>query len=135
MAACYHDTIVFQDPAFGILKGNQATSMWKMLTSNKEVIERIEVRDIQIDGNEGSAHWTAVYFFGPKKRKVINEIDASFTFIDGKIATHTDQFSVWRWSRQALGPVGLFLGWTSFLRKKIQSASLAKLNAYMAKTS
>ena len=31
MIACYHDKIEFSDPAFGLLKGDEAKNMWKML--------------------------------------------------------------------------------------------------------
>ena len=35
MAACYHEDIVFEDPAFGELKGKDAGDMWRMLCSSK----------------------------------------------------------------------------------------------------
>ena len=35
MAACYHEDIIFEDPAFGQLKGERASKMWEMLLSNK----------------------------------------------------------------------------------------------------
>ncbi len=31
MVSCYHDDVVFKDPAFGILKGERAKAMWLML--------------------------------------------------------------------------------------------------------
>ncbi|WP_439151155.1 hypothetical protein [Winogradskyella sp.] len=31
MNYCYHNNIVFEDPAFGVLKGNRAKAMWLML--------------------------------------------------------------------------------------------------------
>jgi len=54
--------------------------------------------------------------------------DFSLEFRDGKIVRHTDVFDFHRWARQALGPVGLVLGWTGFLRGKVQAQS-AKLLA------
>ena len=35
MTACYHKEVVFQDPAFGTLKGKRANAMWEMLMSRK----------------------------------------------------------------------------------------------------
>ena len=31
MAACYHSDVVFEDPAFGELRGVDAGDMWRML--------------------------------------------------------------------------------------------------------
>ena len=33
MAQCYHEDIVFRDPAFGTLQGARVSSMWEMLVS------------------------------------------------------------------------------------------------------
>jgi hypothetical protein len=52
---------------------------------------------------------------------------------DGKIVAHTDVFDFWRWSRQALGAPGLFLGWTSFLQRKVQGQAAKGLSEYEQK--
>lgn len=31
MINCYHEEVIFQDPAFGKLKGQDAKDMWRML--------------------------------------------------------------------------------------------------------
>ena len=38
-----------------------------------------------------------------------------------------------KWSRQALGPKGLALGWTPFLRRKVGGTAKAGLDKFMAK--
>jgi hypothetical protein len=43
---------------------------------------------------------------------------AQFRFDGGLIAEHRDSFSFYTWARQALGPLGLALGWTPILRGK-----------------
>jgi hypothetical protein len=51
----------------------------------------------------------------------LNIIDAKFSFnSDGLIVTHVDTFDLWRWSRMALGCMGITLGWTSFVQNKIR---------------
>ena len=55
-----------------------------------------------------------------------------FRFADGLIAEHVDEFSFWKWSRQALGPAGLALGWTPVLRTKVGDQARAGLQEYMA---
>ena len=73
------------------------------------------------DDATGVAHWDARYSFSATGRKVLNRIDASFRFRDGLIVHHVDRFSFYRWSRQALGPVGLLLGWTPLVRNKVRA--------------
>jgi ketosteroid isomerase-like protein len=132
MIACYHNDIEFEDDAFGKLKGNQAKSMWKMLhTRNSDI--KVIFSDVKVDKNTGSATWTAVYNYGPKKRKVVNNISATFQFKDGKISKHTDRFSMWNWSRQALGLKGFLLGGTPFLKNKVQSLTNKLLKEFIGK--
>ncbi len=34
MVSCYHDRVVFEDPAFGELQADDACAMWQMLCSS-----------------------------------------------------------------------------------------------------
>ena len=60
-----------------------------------------------------------------------NIIEAQFTFQDGLIHTHRDTFDFWRWSRQALGPAGVLLGWTPMLHNKVRREARRGLDAYL----
>jgi ketosteroid isomerase-like protein len=132
MIACYHDDIEFEDPAFGKLKGKKAKQMWQMLLSrNKDI--KVTFFDVEVNQNTGTAKWKAVYYYGVKKRKVINNISANFEFKDGKISKHTDTFSMWKWSKQALGISGLLLGWTPFLKNKVQKLTNQLLRDFSKK--
>ncbi len=130
MAACYHPEATFSDPAFPDLKGNEPGMMWKMLTSRAADLE-IRFSDIRADDEAGTAHWEADYTFSTTNRKVNNVIDAAFTFEDGLIRTHVDTFDFWAWSRMALGPTGLVLGWSSFLRDKVQGTAGGQLRKFI----
>lgn len=131
MAACYQPDARFSDPAFGELRGDEVTAMWRMLCERGTDLE-IAFRDVEASGDRGSAHWDADYTFSATGRRVHNEIDASFRFRDGLIAEHDDRFSFWRWSRQALGPAGAALGWTPLLRGKVRGQARAQLREFMA---
>jgi hypothetical protein len=39
---------------------------------------------------------------------------------------------MWRWTRQALGPVGLLLGWTPWLAGRVRSQAAAGLAKFRA---
>jgi len=133
MAACYHPDAVFIDPAFGELRGPRVGAMWSMLCSRAADLE-VRVSGVQADAERGRAHWDARYTFTQTGRKVHNRIDATFLFRDGLVIRHEDRFSFWRWARQALGPVGLLLGWAPPLRAKVRSTARRNLEAFMRKS-
>jgi ketosteroid isomerase-like protein len=130
MCECYHPNIQFQDPAFGILRGNDPCQMWKMLIEKSKGNIKIEFSDIKADDYSGTAKWVATYNFSKTNRKVINCIHAEFKFQDGLIIRHDDNFDIWKWSKQALGLKGVLFGWTGFMQKKIQEQALASLKNY-----
>jgi len=130
MINCYHKDVTFEDPAFGKLTDGNPAKMWKMLLSRMNKDATIVYSNIEATDDTAKANWTATYEFGPKKRKVINNVTANFTFKDGKIIEHIDTFDVWSWSKQALGFSGTLLGWSSFMKKKIQKTTNEQLNNF-----
>lgn len=135
MRSCYHNDIVFQDPAFGVLKGKDACDMWEMLIERSKGNLTIAFFDILASKERGSARWVATYVFTRTGRKVINEIDAQFEIRDGLIVRHTDYFDIWKWSKQAMGITGFLLGWTGFFQNKIQKTALSSLRNYQQRKS
>ena len=131
MAACYTANPSFSDPVFPDLQGEEVRAMWRMLCKRGLDLE-LTHSDVHADGDRGSAHWVAHYTFSGTDRHVVNEIDASFRFEDGLIAEHTDRFNLWRWTRQALGPVGVVAGWSPPLQNKVRGQARENLRAFMA---
>jgi ketosteroid isomerase-like protein len=132
MAACYADDVVFSDPAFGELHGEAARDMWRMLVARAQDFS-LTFDAVNANDQTGSAHWEARYLFSQTGRSVVNQIQARFTFRDGRIAVHHDTFDLWRWSRQALGFKGLLLGWTPFVQKAIRAQARKGLDTFRAK--
>ena len=127
MAACYAPDVHFWDPVFQDLNGPEVGAMWKMLTGRAEDL-RVELPE----HDDSSAHWIAHYTFRTG-RKVVNDIRATFRFNDdGLIVDHRDEFDLYKWARQALGPVGVLLGWSPIVQGKIRREARAGLDAYMA---
>ena len=128
MAAQYTDDVRFSDPAFGELEGEHARNMWRMLLS--------PATDLEVTlaaAGDDHARWEARYTFSQTGRQVHNIIRARFQFRDGKICRHDDVFDFWRWSRQALGPVGALLGWAPPLRRSVRAKALKGLHAFEEK--
>jgi ketosteroid isomerase-like protein len=130
MSACYHPDVVFSDPVFGRLHAAQATAMWHMLCARARDLE-ITFDQVQANADTGTAHWEARYAFGKTRRPVHNVVDAALVFREGLILQHTDTFSLWKWARMALGPMGLFLGWTPMLHRAIRSDARRGLDAFI----
>ncbi len=137
MEACYAPDAHFEDPVFTLDGRTQVGSMWRMLAEAVKAkgrdVWKLEASAIQADANSGTAHWEPHYRFSATGRMVHNIVDAEFTFRDGLIQTHIDRFNFWRWSRQALGPAGVVLGWTPMLRKKVRAQAAKNLAAFKAK--
>jgi ketosteroid isomerase-like protein len=129
MAAQYADDVHFRDPAFGDLHGEDARDMWRMLVTNARDLT-VELLSESEDGDVGRARWRATYTFSQTGRPVVNDVTAAIRLRDGRIVDHVDTFDFHRWSRQALGPVGLLLGWTPFLRNKVNRTALVGLRRY-----
>tara|TARA_B100000508_G_C11463938_1_gene280571 strand:- start:245 stop:721 length:477 start_codon:yes stop_codon:yes gene_type:complete len=134
MAKCYHNEVVFEDPAFGVLKGERARNMWRMLCeSQQDKGMKITYSGIKANETQGEAQWTALYTFSKTGRFVKNKIHARFEFKDGLIIKHTDHFNLYSWSGQALGIPGYFIGWTDYFKKKLQAQTNNMLNKYEQK--
>jgi ketosteroid isomerase-like protein len=131
MAACYHQDVVFSDPVFGELRGERARDMWRMLCGRAMDLT-VVASDVRADDAEGSARWVATYSFGKAGRPVRNVIDARFAFRDGLIVRHADSFPLWKWSRMALGPAGVLLGWTPMVQGRIRGDARKGLDAFVA---
>jgi ketosteroid isomerase-like protein len=134
MAACYAPEVSFSDPVFPDLHGDDAGAMWRMLTGRATDL-RIELLEREAGDERGSARWRAHYTFTQTGRPVVNDVRASFRFAGGLIVEHRDEFDFHRWARQALGPVGLVLGWTPLLRASVRRRARAGLEQFRAERS
>ena len=132
MARCYHEHATFRDPVF-TLQGERIGGMWRMLTARAADL-RAHANGIDADAETGRAHWIATYSYSATGRKVENRVDARFRFREGLIGEHVDTFSFWRWSRQALGPIGMVAGWTPWLRHTVQTRATEALDRYIETT-
>lgn len=123
MVSHYDANIIFNDPAFGELKGEEAKNMWRMLINRNKGSIKISFDNVFANENTSVANWVAVYIFSQTGRKVVNKIKAEFVFENGIVIKHTDHFNLWRWTQQALG-------WSGFMRNKIQNNTRTLLTNY-----
>ncbi|MBC2844887.1 nuclear transport factor 2 family protein [Winogradskyella flava] len=132
MCSCYHDNIVFEDPAFGILRGDKAKAMWQMLCASQKGKDfKVIASNIKADETSGAAHWEAFYKFSKTGRSVHNKIDAQFDLKDGLILKHTDTFNLHKWAKQAMGFKGFIIGHTRYFKTKLQSQTNYLLDKFI----
>lgn len=130
MVKLYHDDVEFQDAAFGILKGERAKNMWRMLIERGKDLE-LNFDHVRADENSGKANWDAYYTFSQTGNKVHNIIQAEFIFKDGLIYRHKDTFDLYKWSKQAFGFTGWLIGGTGFFKNKLNTEANKGLDKYI----
>ncbi|MEP7142931.1 MAG: nuclear transport factor 2 family protein [Ferruginibacter sp.] len=131
MARCYRDDIVFFDPVFELLKGDDVKYMWEMLCKNAKDFSLTYGNIMVLDEEYCTCDWVATYTFSKTGRKVVNKIRANMRFADGKIIEHSDAFSLHKWSTQALGLPGVLFGWNSFFQRKIKNQARRNLMKFI----
>jgi len=130
MNACYAPDIVFTDPVFGELRGDRARAMWTMLCKAMRDFS-LTYEILSIRPTNASARCVASYVYSATGRNVRNEITTDFTFGDAAIVRQDDYFDLWKWSAQALGLSGIFLGWSPFVAGKIRSTAAERLERFI----
>src|SRR5690349_12457002 len=133
MNECYSENIVFSDPAFGVLEGDEVRAMWEMLCQRAADL-KIEFSNIRLlDEEYATCDWVAHYTFSQTGNKVVNRIKAHMRIQEGKITEHSDAFKLSNWAAQALGWKGKLLGWSGFIKNKIRANARKSLANYMSK--
>ncbi|MDB5203830.1 MAG: nuclear transport factor 2 family protein [Ferruginibacter sp.] len=127
MNAQYSDDIVFYDPVFELLHGEEAKAMWEMLCTNAKNFSLTFGNITDLGEDYYTCDWTATYTFSKTGRQVVNQVKANMKIIGGQIIEHSDAFSLHAWSKQALGFSGWLLGWNSFFQRKIKNGAKRNL--------
>lgn len=127
---CLDQEVVYSDPIFKNLQGRTTRAYWHMMLEKLPDL-KVEYKNIKANDNSGSACWYCIYNYTKTDRLIRYKIKAKFKFKDGKIFSHTDSYSLWRWAGKALGLTGYFLGFTAFVRNQIRTDAINGLNIYM----
>jgi ketosteroid isomerase-like protein len=131
MNSNYADDIVFFDPVFGLLQGEEARAMWQMLCKSAKDFSLKYSNIIHLDEEYSTCEWIATYTFSKTGRIVINKGKAYMKFANEKIIEHSDGFSLYKWSKQALGLPGILFGWNSYFQNKIRKQAQNNLRKFI----
>jgi len=133
MNSCYSQDIIFGDPVFGSLRGDEVRYMWEMLCTNAREFT-LSFSDIEsIDEEYYTCRWTASYTFSKTNRKVVNRVKAFMRLKNGVIVEHSDAFRLSTWIGQAFGLKGTLFGWTAFMKRAIQKNARENLRKFIEK--
>jgi hypothetical protein len=132
MGLLYAEHATFSDPVFPLLNARGVRTMWSMLLTRAEDLA-IEVSILEDTPARARVDWVAHYTFSGTGRRVVNRIHTEMAIANGRIVRQVDTFSLWRWSRQALGPTGLLLGWSPIVRKRVQAQAARALAEFARK--
>lgn len=133
MNACYSEDIIFSDPVFGLLKGDEVKLMWEMLCTGAEDFT-LHFSDIELlDEEYATCKWQASYTFLKTGKKITNRVKAFMRFKDGKIIEHSDAFKLSTWLGQAYGWKGVLLGWTGTMKRSVQKYARKNLIKFIEK--
>jgi ketosteroid isomerase-like protein len=132
MQDCCSEDIIFSDPVFLILKGDEVKAMWEMLCRNAKDFSMTFSTIELLDEEYATCQWVASYTFSKTGKKVVNPIKAFMRLKDGKIIEHSDAFRLSAWVAQALGWKGVWFGWTGFMKRAVQKNARKSLGKFMA---
>lgn len=124
MQAAYAPGARFSTPLFQLQGAGEIGAMWALLCDaiDRRSLDpwRIDIEDVEATAQRGRARWQPHWRIRSSGRVVQGQADAEFSFDKhGRILSHDERFSVWHWSRQALGLRGALLGWTPLWRRQI----------------
>jgi ketosteroid isomerase-like protein len=133
MNNCYSEDIVFSDPVFGLLHGDEVRYMWEMLCKNAKDFSLTYSDIVLLDDEYATCKWTARYTFSQTGKKVVNNVKAFMKLKEGKIIEHSDAFRLSTWAAQAFGFKGYWLGWMGWFKRRVQRKAVGSLRAFMAR--
>ncbi|MFY7901060.1 MAG: nuclear transport factor 2 family protein [Chitinophagaceae bacterium] len=133
MNSLYAENIVFSDPVFGLLQGDEVRAMWQMLCIRAKDFSLVFGEIVTDDEEYYTCEWTASYLFSVTNRRVVNKCKAYMRLKDGVIVEHSDAFSFYKWCRQAFGLVGLLIGFTNYMQRRVSKTAKKNLEAFMLK--
>jgi hypothetical protein len=122
--SCYHAEVFLTNPLFARLRGADALRLWRLVFEEASDW-RLEARAISADEDGGRAEWSATYTLGG--RRFATEGRSLFAFREGLVCRHYDAFSLWRWIAQAIGPMGVALGWFGPVRWAVRQRLARRL--------
>lgn len=128
--ALYSDTIIYSDPLFGLLQGQQVKDKWEMVCKNMTEFRLTVIKKEEIDHEYATCEWKAEYISVDSGGPIVFSSKSFMRFAEGKIIEHSEGFSLTKWVAQVYGIKGRFFGWLNFMKRKAQAECQERLEQY-----
>lgn len=136
MQAAYAPGARFSNPLFQLQGPEEIGALWALVCDaiGRRRLDqwRLDVSEIEATAQRGRARCQPHWRIRASGRVVQGVSDAEFSFDQhGRILSHTERFSFWHWSCQALGLRGALLGWTPLWRDRVGAWTRQSLRHYL----
>ncbi|MGJ7031405.1 nuclear transport factor 2 family protein [Niabella hirudinis] len=132
MNALYTDDIVYSDPLFGMLEGQEVRDKWEMICRGLRDFRLTVIKTEEIDQEYATCLWKATWYSSRSKKTIVFEVKSFMRFGGGKIIEHSDGFSLTKWIARTYGLKGQFFGWLNFMKRKVQQEHRQQLGRFSA---
>ncbi|ANH80850.1 cyclase [Niabella ginsenosidivorans] len=128
--ALYSDDVIYSDPLFGLLQGQQVKEKWELVCKSVKELQLTVIKKEEIDHEYATCQWKAEYVSASTGKPVIFYSKSFMRFADGRITEHSEGFRLTQWIAQVYGIKGRLFGWLNFMKRKVQAEYQERLNKY-----
>lgn len=125
------ENIIYNDPIFGVLNGEEVRDMW-MFKCNylKDFSLTINAID-ELDEEYATCNWTAKFFRNQTGHYLTMNIKSYLKIDNGKITEQSDAYKLSDWLAKVYGLKGRLFGWTGVMKKNEQIKYRGLLEKYV----
>lgn len=127
--ALYADEAIFEDPSIGEITGVVIKYWWQFLYGQMSNIS-IEVLDIKINGDEAIVSWKNNHLLKLTGKQLSLDFTTNFTFKDGFIVFHKNNYDFKQFVKQAFGPIAAMSG-NKIMQKMIKGQLNKMISNYI----
>lgn len=131
MNSCYAEDIVYSNPVYGLLQGQEVHCMWELFCKEVHHFSLTFGTITEIDEEYITCNWTAKYNDIVTGRQIIKKAKAFMRINKGIIVEHSDAFNINTWMTQHFGWKGYLFGWTYYMKRSVFKKARKRLKTYM----
>lgn len=131
MMDCYADDIIYNDPLVGLIERGEVKAYWKMICANAKALSLKTYDFEEIDDEYVTSRYQVEYYLEATGKKVRYAAKSFMRIAEGKIVEHSDGFRLSTFLGNTYGLAGQLLGWTGYLKKKVQHRYRLLLDQYL----
>lgn len=131
MVSCLAEDTIYNDPIYGIIKGEYAAGLWRMRCKNL-VDMKIDIIDfVELDHEYIKCKWNSTFFSRSSAKQISMTMTSFMKINDQKITEHSDAYRLSDWLAKAYGLTGILFGWSGWMKKREQSRYRTMLEKFV----